>query len=250
MCDAGRNDKAINSNNNKSIYGTRIMPSDKPSSSSVARRRLGPIARLFSSSSSSSSSTSTFHSDGQVVNEEARTRWTTRTTTTRTHSAAVLQPQPATRQWQLQDQQQRRLFRTSEKGTVTRAAEDEKIDRKRITTTTNHLLNENYHQCWTESGGELLVDEASATATGAGGLIRQRKTAVYTRDFPVSDFADSCTCTTQFPSVENLIKMYATMLAERKSEFNNETEGETIAKTRAKSEGENTLNDRRPQNRK
>lgn len=57
------------------------------------------------------------------------------------------------------------------------------------------------------------------------GRTRQRKTAVYSRDFPVEG-----TSASQFPGVGSLIKMYANMLAERKSDFAEQ-------KMRAKSEG-------------
>lgn len=79
--------------------------------------------------------------------------------------------------------------------------------------------------------GTTLDAAIKTTITGGS---RQRKTAVYSRDFPVEGSVAAADCSaTQFPSVENLIKMYATMLAERKSEFAEQ-------KLRSKSEGEST----------
>lgn len=85
----------------------------------------------------------------------------------------------------------------------------------------------------TRTGPTTSALDAAIKTTITGGS-RQRKTAVYSRDFPVEGSIAAADCSaTQFPSVENLIKMYATMLAERKSEFAEQ-------KLRSKSEGEST----------
>lgn len=57
-------------------------------------------------------------------------------------------------------------------------------------------------------------DQESSTSSK-----RHRKTVVYRRDYPGSD-----ECDTRFPSVEYLIKMYASMLAKRKEDLNAATE--------------------------
>ena len=240
-----RNLAAALVNPTESIYGAtpgRTFPSSDKRPSDGHGNRLGTIARLFSSShrilgrhSVSSAS------DGQTVNEAARRslRWR------KTHS--VLYPQ--TRDYQLFTAKQRSPLAAAQEQhhsrTSSRTAVYDVVDGERpkshqvhnksraptagkasavgISTTSGTALN----------GSVSAADATSRTATGTS---RQRKTAVYSRDFPVEGVvvggSGGSRCSeTQFPSVEHLIKMYANMLAERKNEF----EGQ---KQRAKSEGE------------
>lgn len=125
------------------------------------------IARLFSSSQ---------FSNGQAVNDEARTRW-----------------RIASRELHQQQQQQRHFF-------ANRRSLEQRVK--------THSLTVHHNVVY-----------------AGGGRTRQRKTAVYSRDFPVEGGSAS-----QFPGVGSLIKMYANMLADRKSDFAEQ-------KKRAKSEG-------------
>lgn len=252
------NDKAITRSRNqtaviptKSIYeSTRTGPSsDKVDSveSGSSSSRLGPIARLFSSSQRILTRHSLSASDGQAVNEEARTRWR------RTHSAA-LHPQFGARDLQ---QQQRHLI-ASRRSLEQRAWSVHSSSARFTGDSRTHSLTvhdvvraagsrtrnqiKEYHQrrswitssgaaataVWTESArtgtsraSELDATKAATSTFNKPGESRQRKTAVYSRDFPVEGSGSTAakSSATQFPSVENLIRMYATMLAERKSEF-------------------------------
>lgn len=235
---ATTNDKAITRSRNQtaeSIYGApnRAIPnSDKGGVESIAssatsrhhQSRLGPIARLFSSSHRILTRHHSLTSDGQTVNEEAaaRSRWR------KTHSA-VVHPHKAS---DLQQLPPRRFLSHHPRRSL----------EQRVWSINNCTATQSRHS----KSHSVLTTTTTTTAATTGsrpGGSRQRKTAVYSRDFPVASAAVAADCgagvagirsstaATEFPSVENLIKMYATMLADRESEFADQ-------KTRAKSEGE------------
>lgn len=261
----------------------RTMSSDNDklgleSSSSSSRRRttaLGPFARLFSQrlllSKSRAASTA---SDGQAVNEEA--------STARTHcTTAVFHQPPATRELQqrlfghynhyhqlqrrrrsvssLVEQQQQRSGAessirlncptpsfcggqdviNSRRGTNSRQSWIRNSSEKNTTVT---QVNNSHSRSTSTEIVTNSSNSSTTTTTTCGG--RQRKTAVYSRDFPIAEFrADSSSSAAEVSSegvghrlhsVENLINMYATMLSDRKKEF-------SAIKSRAKSEGEKVI---------
>lgn len=230
MCDGATNDKAITSRrtrNQTAVNPSRTMPrSDKQPSveSSSSSSRLGPIARLFSSSQRILVRQRTSSaSDGQVVNEEtAQPRHFLANRRSRVPRDSRIQSLTVhdvvrggrARQYNWKEYHRITGYASSSATTTLTSVVTESTNRTRTGTTTSAL-------------------DAAIKTTITGGS-RQRKTAVYSRDFPVEGSIAAADCSaTQFPSVENLIKMYATMLAERKSEFAEQ-------KLRSKSEGEST----------
>lgn len=230
---ATTNDKAITRSRNQtaeSIYGAPNRPipnSDKggvesirsSATSSHHQSRLGPIARLFSSSHRILTRHHSLTSDGQTVNEgAARSRWR------KTHSAVV---HPHTQQLP------HRRFLSHPRRSL----------EQRVWSINNCTATQSRHSKSHSVTAATTTTPTAATISSRPGGSRQRKTAVYSRDFPVASAAVTADCdggvagirssaaATEFPRVENLIKMYAAMLADRKSEFADQ-------KTRAKSEGE------------
>lgn len=241
----------------ESIYDTtnRTIPSsDKASSTSSLsplvvvsgmENKLGPIARLFSSSQRTLSRHSA--SDGQTVNEEAtRTgiRWR------KTHSA-VVHPYISRTRETLQQTQKRQACREHSLYSTGKESRQSPLPVNNVirvagwsrSQSKGNLKQLVYRRIEASAGEKPDLNcsrktpgSVTNTAISRNSAIvsRQRKTAVYSRDFPVTSIAGDTSCcgptASQFSNVDNLIKLYATMLSERSADL-------SAPKMRAKSEG-------------